>query len=50
MSTGASGPISGLESMTGGRIKRIPKYVGAETFMVTYGDGLADLDIARLVE
>ncbi len=36
--------------MTGGRIKRVQKYTGGETFMLTYGDGLADLDISRLVE
>jgi glucose-1-phosphate cytidylyltransferase len=41
---------TGLDSMTGGRIKRIQKYIDADTFMVTYGDGLADLDIGRLVE
>ncbi len=41
---------TGLESMTGGRIKRIQKHIDSETFMVTYGDGLADLDIGRLVE
>lgn len=41
---------TGLEAMTGGRIKRVQRYVGTDTFMVTYGDGLADLDINRLVE
>lgn len=41
---------TGLDTMTGGRIQRIRKYVGDETFMVTYGDGLADLDIGRLIE
>ena len=41
---------TGLEAMTGGRIKRVQKYLGADTFMVTYGDGLADLDLRRLVE
>ncbi len=41
---------TGLETMTGGRIKRIQKYIDEDTFMVTYGDGLADLDIGRLVE
>ena len=39
---------TGQETMTGGRIKRIEKYVG-DTFLVTYGDGLADVDINRLV-
>jgi len=41
---------TGLESMTGGRIKRIQSYIDENTFMATYGDGLADLDIGRLVE
>jgi glucose-1-phosphate cytidylyltransferase len=40
---------TGMDSMTGGRIKRIQKYVEDGPFMVTYGDGLADLDISRLV-
>jgi glucose-1-phosphate cytidylyltransferase len=39
---------TGLETMTGGRIKRAQKYVSG-TFMVTYGDGLADLDIGALL-
>ncbi len=37
---------TGLNTMTGARIKRIEPYVTGDTFMVTYGDGLADLDIA----
>lgn len=41
---------TGLDTMTGGRIKRIQKYVGDETFMMTYGDGVSDIDIAKLVE
>lgn len=41
---------TGLETMTGGRVKRIQTYVGDETFMLTYGDGLADIDINKLVE
>ena len=36
--------------MTGGRIKRIQKYVGNEAFMMTYGDGVSDINIAELVE
>ena len=36
---------TGLETMTGGRIKRIQKYVGNETFLLTYGDGVTDLNI-----
>jgi len=41
---------TGLETMTGGRIKRIQKYVGDETFLMTYGDGVCDVDIGKLVE
>jgi glucose-1-phosphate cytidylyltransferase len=41
---------TGQETMTGGRILRAAKYTGRETFMVTYGDGLADLDLGKLVE
>lgn len=40
---------TGLNSMTGGRIKRIRDYVGNETFMLTYGDGLSDININDLV-
>ena len=36
--------------MTGGRIKRIEKYVGNEPFMMTYGDGVCDVDINKLLE
>ena len=41
---------TGVETMTGGRIKRIQKYVGDETFLMTYGDGLCDVNINELVE
>ncbi len=41
---------TGLRSMTGGRVKRIEPFVDTDTFMVTYGDGLADLDIGELVD
>jgi glucose-1-phosphate cytidylyltransferase len=41
---------TGLNTMTGGRIKRIQSYIGNETFMVTYGDGVGDVDIKALVE
>ncbi len=41
---------TGLETMTGGRVKRIQKYVGDEDFMLTYGDGVCDVDISKLVE
>jgi len=41
---------TGLETMTGGRIKRAQNFVGDEPFMLTYGDGVADIDIKKLVE
>ncbi|WFR60254.1 glucose-1-phosphate cytidylyltransferase [Anaerocolumna sp. AGMB13025] len=41
---------TGLNTMTGGRIKRIQKYIGEEPFMLTYGDGVSDVDIQKLVE
>lgn len=41
---------TGKETMTGGRIRRIRKYVGDEPFMLTYGDGLSDINIEKLVE
>ena len=40
---------TGLETMTGGRLKRVEKYVGKNTFLVTYGDGLSDINIKDLV-
>ena len=40
---------TGLNTMTGGRIKKIQKYVGNEPFMMTYGDGVCDVDICKLV-
>jgi glucose-1-phosphate cytidylyltransferase len=40
---------TGVETMTGGRIKRIQKYVGNEPFMLTYGDGVANIDINALI-
>lgn len=39
---------TGLETMTGSRLKRAGRYVDTDTFMLTYGDGVADLDIGRL--
>jgi len=39
---------TGLETMTGGRIKRIKKYVDNETFMLTYGDGVTDLNVKEV--
>lgn len=41
---------TGLNTMTGGRIKRIQPYVGNETFMMTYGDGVCDVNISDLLE
>lgn len=41
---------TGLNTMTGGRIKRIQKYIGDEPFLMTYGDGVCDVDIRKLVE
>lgn len=41
---------TGLETMTGGRVKRIKEYVGNEPFMLTYGDGVADVNIRELVD
>lgn len=40
---------TGLETMTGGRLKRIKKYIGNETFMMTYGDGVGDINIKGLL-
>ena len=40
---------TGLKTMTGGRVKRIERFIDSDTFMVTYGDGLANLDIGALV-
>jgi len=41
---------TGLNTMTGGRIKRIEKYIGNEPFFMTYGDGVCDVDINKLLE
>lgn len=41
---------TGYNTMTGGRIKRIQKYVGKEPFFMTYGDGVCDVDINKLLE
>ena len=41
---------TGLNTMTGGRIKRIRSFLGNEPFMLTYGDAVADVDITKLVE
>lgn len=41
---------TGLNTMTGGRIKRIQKYIGNEAFCLTYGDGVSDVDISRSIK
>ncbi|MFA6321563.1 MAG: glucose-1-phosphate cytidylyltransferase [Candidatus Omnitrophota bacterium] len=41
---------TGLDTMTGGRLKRIEKYIKNETFMMTYGDGVSDVNIKHLLE
>lgn len=41
---------TGIHTMTGGRLKRIQKYIGNETFFMTYGDGVCDVDISKLLE
>lgn len=40
---------TGIDTMTGGRIKRAQSFIGNETFMLTYGDGVGNIDIDRLV-
>lgn len=41
---------TGLNTMTGGRIKRIQPYIGNEPFLLTYGDGVADINISEVLE
>src|SRR5215475_5721204 len=41
---------TGPETMTGGRVRRLRELIGNEPFMVTYGDGLGDINIAALAE
>jgi len=41
---------TGLETMTASRLKRVEKYVGNDTFLLTYGDGLSDINIKELVD
>lgn len=40
---------TGLDSMTGGRVRRVLKHIGSETVMMTYGDGVADVDLGALL-
>lgn len=41
---------TGLKTQTGGRVKRVRKYIGEETFMLTYGDGVSNLNINKLLD
>jgi glucose-1-phosphate cytidylyltransferase len=41
---------TGLNTMTGGRVKRVEEYIDGDTFMLTYGDGVSDVDIVKLLE
>jgi glucose-1-phosphate cytidylyltransferase len=41
---------TGLTTQTGGRVKHVARFIGTETFMLTYGDGVCDVDMRRLVE
>jgi glucose-1-phosphate cytidylyltransferase len=41
---------TGLDTMTGGRLKRIQKYIGKNTFMMTYGDGVSDINVRDLLK
>jgi len=41
---------TGLNTMTGGRLKRVQQYIGNQTFMMTYGDGLNDVNLKKLLE
>lgn len=40
---------TGIDVMTGGRIKRVREYIGNETFCLTYGDGVSDVNISELI-
>ena len=41
---------TGLNTMTGGRLKRVKEYIGGETFLMTYGDGVSDVDINETIK
>ena len=41
---------TGIDTMTGGRLRRVRQHIGDETFCFTYGDGVSDVDVRRLVE
>ena len=41
---------TGRNTMTGGRLKRLKKYIGKETFMMTYGDGISNVNLGKLIK
>ena len=41
---------TGVDTNTGGRVKRVAEFIGSEPFMLTYGDGVSNIDISRLIE
>ncbi len=41
---------TGEDTMTGGRLKRVKNYIGNETFCLTYGDGVSDVDVTKLIQ
>ena len=41
---------TGRNTMTGGRLKRLKKYIGKDTFMMTYGDGLSNVNLKKLLK
>ena len=41
---------TGQKSMTGGRLKRLKKFIGNDTFMMTYGDGVSNINLKRLLK
>ncbi len=41
---------TGVDTQTGGRVKRVAEFIGNEPFMLTYGDGLSNIDIPKLIE
>ena len=41
---------TGLNTMTGGRVKRVKDFIGNETFLLTYGDGVSDVDVNKLIQ
>ena len=41
---------TGIDTMTGGRLKRLKSYVGNKTFLLTYGDGLSDINLDQLIK